>query len=247
MHAKRYAKARRRLLRLYKTGNSESARLIGCMYINGDGFPQDKEKGREYLREAAVKGDVEAGFLLGLTYRGVDDAEYARWQEWAAERGHLIAAQQIGLAYFKGCGVEKNDILAYRWLFSIQLRTPLAVETWTKPLDILEARMSPDDKETGRIMAWNHVYLELKQGWFQEEFERDNPSIKGPIRKGYYKIVNGRLIITDTPVKEEEKEQNDEDEGPDADVGTVTKGGGAGIAMCSPTPFLQRGGLRIQR
>lgn len=196
LHSQRYEEAYHALLPLHKEGNAMASMSLGFMYLNGDWVERDVSTGRKYLRAAIENGSVEAIFNLGRTYRGEDLALYARYQEKAAQRGHLIAAQQIGRAYFYGQGVPQNDVHAYRWLFSIQLRTPVAVETWTEPLAALNERMDDEDIEEAMLMAWNHVYLELKDGFFQEEFEEDNADMEGPIKKGEYIIRGGRLIMT---------------------------------------------------
>ncbi len=198
LQAGNFTEARRALMSLQQAGNAEASRLLGCLYLNGDGVKQDIEKGRTFFRQASSKGNAKAAFQLALTYQGGNNAEYVRWMETAAKRGHLIAAQQIGLAYFNGDGVEHNDILAYKWLFSIQLRTPVAVDTWTKPLEVLNSRMEETDKENAKVMAWNLVYLKLKTGFYQKEFEYNNPGFKGPIKVGGYPIRNGQLIVDET-------------------------------------------------
>ncbi len=173
-----------------------ASEILGIMHLNGDWVERDVPTAREYLRAAIESGSVRAIFILGETYFEEDKALYARYQEKAAQRGHLIAAQQIGRACFYGEGVPQNDLLAYRWLFSIQIRTPVAVETWTEPLAELNERMDEESIEEARLMAWNHVYIDLKVGFFQEEFEEDNAGMEGPIKKGEYVIEDGRLIMT---------------------------------------------------
>lgn len=196
LKAGRFADVLPVLIKLHDAGNTQATTLLGKMYGNGDGVKKSRDKARDYFRQASSNGNHEATFSLAISYRSEDLATYARYCEIAASNGHLIAAQQIGLAYYKGDGVKQDDIQAYKWLFSIQIRTPVAVETWTEPLAELNRRMTGEDVELGMVAAWNLVYVDLKAGWFQNVFDRDNPSFKGRITPGNYTIEDGgRLVI----------------------------------------------------
>jgi hypothetical protein len=181
------------LLKLHEAGNSRATGLIGLMYLKGDGVAEDPVIASFYLERASKMGDSQASFILA--YRQQDDAGYAKMMLKSAEQGHLIAAQQIGLCYYNGRGVEIDNVQAYRWLFSIQLRTPVAVETFTVPMAELEQELSAEEREIGRVGAWNLVYIDTQSGFSQKEFEANNPGLKGAITVDNYEVKNGHLII----------------------------------------------------
>lgn len=76
----------------------------------------------ETVQRAAVQGDAEAQYSLGLAYKndegvGRDDAEAARWWLQAAEQGHADAQYRLGLAYRDGEGVDRDHTEAAQlWL-----------------------------------------------------------------------------------------------------------------------------------
>jgi hypothetical protein len=143
------------LLPLHESGNTEATRLLGCLYLNGDGVEKSLGKGREYLKTAADAGNVKGMFQLGISYRHREPKKYFKYMKLAADEGHLIATQQVGLAYFYGDeGVAQNDILAYKWLFCMKLRDCIGAESWMDPLAELDERMNDEDIEKSRVMAW---------------------------------------------------------------------------------------------
>jgi hypothetical protein len=185
------------LLPLHESGNTEATRLLGCLHLNGDGVEKSLDKGREYLKMAADAGNVEAMFQLGISYRGAEPEKYFKYMKMAADEGHLIATQQVGLAYFYGDeGVAQNDILAYKWLFCMKLRDCFGAESWMDPLVELDERMNDEDMEKARVMAWNYVYIEKRNGFYQDEFDKNNPGVTEPFTVDEYKIENGQLIVT---------------------------------------------------
>ena len=63
---------------------AEAQVLLGGMYGNGRGVPQDEVEAVRWFRLAAEQGNAEAQLYLGVMYsngRGVpqDDAEAVRW------------------------------------------------------------------------------------------------------------------------------------------------------------------------
>jgi hypothetical protein len=69
---------------------------------------------------AALRGDKEAQFLVGILYEkgsGVEqnDTKAAEWFERSALQGHMDAQYNIGLMYASGRGVNENRIRAIEW------------------------------------------------------------------------------------------------------------------------------------
>ncbi len=199
--AENFEEAYASLMPLHYNGVPEASLLLGMMYARGDHVERDLEKAEFYFSIAAANNDPDAAFVLADMQRAKDATAYALLMERAAGLGHLVAAQQIGLAYFNGEGVPKNLVLACKWLFSIQLRTPVAVETWTEPLRELEASLSEEALTLARVLAWNFVYLDRREGWDQETFERLNPGFNGRIRSDNHVIRDGHLLLIDDDVR----------------------------------------------
>jgi TPR repeat protein len=80
----------------------------------------DYETALEVCHVAALKGDSNAQFNLGLIYRkgkGVerDDQEAFKWYRMAAEQCHAKAQSKLGAMYFRGYGVRQNYKKAVEW------------------------------------------------------------------------------------------------------------------------------------
>lgn len=76
--------------------DAEAQYMLGVMYDEGDGVPQDAAEAVRWYRRAAEQGDADAQYYLGLMYdwgEGVpeDDAEAVYWFRQAAEQGHAEA------------------------------------------------------------------------------------------------------------------------------------------------------------
>ena len=86
--------------------------------------------GRDRLREAAERGDPEAGYRLGLAYRQgsprlpKDDLAAAQWFRQAAEAGHPGAMEALADAYLGGHGVVRDPREAARWREAAQREQP---------------------------------------------------------------------------------------------------------------------------
>lgn len=167
------------LLALHKDGCAEASRLLGLMHIKGDGMERDPDKGMAYIKTASDAGNAEATFILAEMQPTIED--HAKTMQKAAKQGQIIAAQQIGLYYFKGEGVEVDKVKAYGWLFSVRICAVVAAESYTVPLAKLDAELSTEDKERRRVMAWNLVYIDTRSGWNQEAFDSVNSNLTGRI------------------------------------------------------------------
>ena len=103
-----------------KNGDARAQFMIGHMYDNGEGLPQDDVEAVSWYRFAAEQGFAMAQFSLGRMYakgRGVlqDDAEAVRWYRLAAEQGDARGQLHLGLMYANGRGVAQNDAEAVWW------------------------------------------------------------------------------------------------------------------------------------
>ena len=118
-------------------GDADAQLLLGVLYAEGRGVPQDEAEAVRWFRRAAEQGNTGAGnadtqFSLGVLYaegRGVpqDEAEAARWYCLAAEsdeagavvgslgQGNADAQFNLGVLYAEGRDVPQDYVEAVRW------------------------------------------------------------------------------------------------------------------------------------
>jgi TPR repeat protein len=101
-------------------GEAPAQFLLGDIYEEGKGVPQDYVEAAKWYRRAAEQGYAAAQLLLGTLYaqgKGVpqSDAEATQWYRLASEQGDDEAQFKIGVAYDLGRGVPKDDAEAAKW------------------------------------------------------------------------------------------------------------------------------------
>jgi uncharacterized protein len=100
--------------------NTSAERLLGIMYVKGQGVPQDYVLGMRWMRLAADKGLAEAQNEVGIFYRrgwGVErnEAEAVKWFRLAADQGLLLAQNNLADTYALGLGVPQDLAEAIKW------------------------------------------------------------------------------------------------------------------------------------
>ena len=115
-----YATALREFRPLAEQGDAEAQTVLGLMYVNGEGVPEDARQAGYWWRKAAEQGLAEAQFNLGNRYakgEGVpkDARQAVFWYRKAAEQGLTDAQLNLGNRYAKGEGVPEDDIQAVYW------------------------------------------------------------------------------------------------------------------------------------
>ncbi|MEM7223614.1 MAG: tetratricopeptide repeat protein [Pseudomonadota bacterium] len=115
-----YAEALPQLLLEAQDGNPRAQNLIGRMYDEGHGVPENDAVAVHWYRLAAEQGFAWSQFNLGLMYlegTGVETDESAalEWFRKAAEQGHARAQNRVGLLYDSGRGVAEDDTVAVGW------------------------------------------------------------------------------------------------------------------------------------
>ena len=101
-------------------GDARAQSLLGVLYANGLGVPQDLVLARQWWEKAAAQGDADAQIGLGLLYskgEGVpqDYVQARQWYEKAAAQGKAIAQISLGTLYAYGYGTPKDYQQAARW------------------------------------------------------------------------------------------------------------------------------------
>ncbi|GHT45707.1 hypothetical protein FACS189454_05630 [Planctomycetales bacterium] len=100
---------------------------IGFLILNGQGVPQNKEKGKEIIRKSvdgllneAKQDEPIAQVIMGWCYdsgNGVteDKSEAVKWFRKAAEQGNAVAQNNLGDCYYNGNGVTEDKSEAVKW------------------------------------------------------------------------------------------------------------------------------------
>lgn len=94
--------------------------LYGRAYAYGKGVEKDLQKGINWYRRAADKGNTSSMTNLGVAYingTGVikDEHEAARWFRMGAEKGNTNSMIGLGNAYLNGRGAVKDEHEAVKW------------------------------------------------------------------------------------------------------------------------------------
>ena len=102
-------------------GNPEVQYLLGLMYANGWGVPQDNREAVKWSRKAAEQGEARAQFHLGWMYdKGVgvleNYQEAVKWYRRAAEQGDDQAQNNLGVMCLQVEKIECDYVKAYAWL-----------------------------------------------------------------------------------------------------------------------------------
>jgi len=114
---------------LAEKGNPGLQYQLGIAYTFGQVVEKDEVAGFAWFKRVASApphGDwnstiTDGHFMVGYGLangRGTaaDLSEAIRWYKAAAERGHLIAQNNLGLHYRDGKGIERDPAEAYKWL-----------------------------------------------------------------------------------------------------------------------------------
>ena len=102
-------------------GQAEAQFMLGMMYRNGRGVPQNSKTAAKWWILAAQQGHVKALYNLGQTYfLGISAPKNYKialyWFTLAAQQGHATAQNILGGMYYEGRGVDKNLVYAHMWL-----------------------------------------------------------------------------------------------------------------------------------
>ncbi|MBI2198309.1 MAG: sel1 repeat family protein [Candidatus Rokubacteria bacterium] len=154
------ATALRECWRMAEHGYPDAQLILGVMYADGWGVPQDDREAVKWFRRAAEQGNAFAQFHLGSAYangRGVPqhDREAMKWFRRAAEQGDILAQVNLGEMYAKGQGGPEDDLFAYFWFILAASRTDTG--GWSgdllKARDLVVNRLTPEQRAKAQDMA----------------------------------------------------------------------------------------------
>ena len=139
----------------YQAGDAEARRIfeqdafnqviLGVMYENGKGVPQDYAEAVRWYRLAAEQGNALGQGKLGNMYFGglgvpQDYVEAVKWYRLVAEQGNADAQFTLGLMYENGWGVPQDYVLAHMWF---NLAAAQGDATAVANRDIAAKKMTP--------------------------------------------------------------------------------------------------------
>lgn len=94
-------------------GNGGSAMTMAFLYLNGQFFPKDYDKAKDWFTVAEAANKPAASYQLGLLhsnglYHDISPRRAFRYFEAAAAAGIAPATRQVAIAYHTGIGTTKN-------------------------------------------------------------------------------------------------------------------------------------------
>jgi TPR repeat protein len=113
-----YIRAARELSPLAQRGNARALGLLGFLYENGFGEPQDYDTAADFYAQGAVQGDPFAQAMLGLMY----------------DKGHgvpldfILAYKWLNLAAARARGHERDNYARFRDAVASKMSTDEIVE-----------------------------------------------------------------------------------------------------------------------
>ena len=137
-------------------GDATAQTLLGLMYRNGQGVPQDFTTAASWVRKAADQGVAEAQFELGLMYaagQGVpqEPTEAVKLYRQAAQQGYAKAQSALGDIYWKGWGgVPKDTITSHMWH---NISSANGLDFSAQMRDIIQRTMTAQDIAKAQQMA----------------------------------------------------------------------------------------------
>lgn len=134
-------------------GNLQSLILLGALYFDGDQCTQDYQKCIQYCKlvveqEQGYKNGL-AEYMLGRIYESglgvpVNIEEALKWYKQSAKYGDFDSMNNLGLMYYFGDGVEKDEAEGERLL---KKASELGSQDATSNLEFIENNSLPEKYE----------------------------------------------------------------------------------------------------
>lgn len=143
------------MLRAAHSGFAPAQARIAWMYANGLGVDHDDLQAGRWYRAAAEQGSANAQYMLATMYRwgryGAerDAQQMLRWYSRAAESGFAPAQYQLGKLAMEGKHVDRNPLVAFRWLVAAATNGSASAK---KSLEKLHAQMSPNERRAAQAL-----------------------------------------------------------------------------------------------
>ncbi len=100
-----------------ESGHNVAQVNLGCMYEDGLGGEECLEKAKHYYQLSADQGNSNAMFNLAILYKNEKDYINAfELFEKSAKLGDEDAQYNVGMMYYDGNGVDKDEKLSFKWM-----------------------------------------------------------------------------------------------------------------------------------
>jgi len=115
-----YATALQEWRPLAEQGDADAQFILGGMYLNGRGVPQDYDEAVKWFRLATKQWDADRQWIFSHKQHDGDgalkkNADTVEWYRLAAEKGNASAQADLGGMYATGKGVPQDSIMAHMW------------------------------------------------------------------------------------------------------------------------------------
>ena len=178
------------LKKLASAGVIDANIILAMLYQQGQVVDKNDAQARQFYRQAAVDGNVEAQYryAMMLSNEQQDNPEAAKWFLTAANQGYPQAQWAISQAYHLGTGVQQDPNLAFTW----------ALNAAEKGVDKAQAAVAAYYRD-GLGTSKN---IEESYRWFMKSFDTsDDPAMLYAAAKLYidemqlHKITNSIQLL----------------------------------------------------
>ncbi|MCY4224054.1 MAG: serine/threonine-protein kinase [Bacteroidetes bacterium] len=94
-------------------GHLDALFSLAQRYFKGQGTLRNDREGFRCVKIAAIHGHIDSQYFLGNHSK---KRQAVKWYRKAAEQGHADSQFELGICYFNGTGVTKNNSKAAEWL-----------------------------------------------------------------------------------------------------------------------------------
>ena len=103
-----------------ENGDADSQYQLGCMYVSGEGVPENPSEGAKWLKAAADQGNSDAQWMYAICLKdgaGVNKNEPLALQYFtkSAEQGNAEGQFNLGCLLRDGIGCQPNLVQAMQW------------------------------------------------------------------------------------------------------------------------------------
>lgn len=140
-----------------KAEHPEGLYLYGLCWMRGQGVKKNPQEGVRFLERAALRGHALAQRDLAKAYQigagvAADAAKAVYWWRLGAGNQDAFCAYQVGLAYYRGEGVELDYEQAQKWLTQAAQKGVIEAQKTLCQLHLDRAYEKRDAREVRRWM-----------------------------------------------------------------------------------------------
>jgi TPR repeat protein len=112
-----YARAVPALRQLAEAGDGEAQAAMGWVSMEGLGVEADGKAAWDWRRRAAESGSARGQYAYAgaFTLMKMSREESLKWLRMSADQGYAPAQYELGHAYARGLGLQRDDALAVAW------------------------------------------------------------------------------------------------------------------------------------